>query len=219
MVSSSACPSAGTAAAKKKYIGVRMMTLTPAYVTHAYMSHASCMIDDSTFCIVPFFFLSYICFSFFYMHVHDYRLAKELKSRHRDFPDITSGAYVMEVIAKTPAAVWVIVFTHVSKSINTFGGKGFSERSLKYLHNQSLWIVIGVLYFARKWNESDGCFIFPLCLRASHFLIRLDNCIFDRGAGRRFIFSSHCWMDHERGILFIVIRSFLQNLAQKKTWM
>lgn len=32
------------------------------------------------------------------------RLAKELKTRHRDFPDITSGAYVMEVIAKTPAA-------------------------------------------------------------------------------------------------------------------
>uniref|UniRef100_A0A8D3BA56 Serine protease HTRA1A-like n=1 Tax=Scophthalmus maximus TaxID=52904 RepID=A0A8D3BA56_SCOMX len=54
--------SRGRAAAKKKYIGVRMMTLTPA-------------------------------------------LAKELKTRHRDFPDIASGAYVMEVIAKTPAAV------------------------------------------------------------------------------------------------------------------
>ncbi|KAG7267187.1 hypothetical protein CRUP_027485 [Coryphaenoides rupestris] len=51
----------GRAVTKKKYIGVRMMTLTPG-------------------------------------------LAKELKSRHRDFPDITSGAYVMEVIAKTPAA-------------------------------------------------------------------------------------------------------------------
>lgn len=33
------------------------------------------------------------------------RLAKELKAQHRDFPDITSGAYVMEVIAKTPAAM------------------------------------------------------------------------------------------------------------------
>lgn len=33
------------------------------------------------------------------------RLAKELKTQHRDFPDITSGAYVMEVIAKTPAAM------------------------------------------------------------------------------------------------------------------
>lgn len=30
-------------------------------------------------------------------------LAKELKTQHRDFPDVTSGAYVMEVIAKTPA--------------------------------------------------------------------------------------------------------------------
>lgn len=33
------------------------------------------------------------------------RLSKELKTQHRDFPDITSGAYVMEVIAKTPAAM------------------------------------------------------------------------------------------------------------------
>lgn len=33
------------------------------------------------------------------------RLAKELKTRHRDFPDITSGAYIMEVISKTPAAM------------------------------------------------------------------------------------------------------------------
>ncbi|KAI3363344.1 hypothetical protein L3Q82_011969 [Scortum barcoo] len=53
--------SRGRAAGKKKYIGVRMMTLTPA-------------------------------------------LAKELKTQLHDFPDITSGAYVMEVIAKTPAA-------------------------------------------------------------------------------------------------------------------
>lgn len=31
------------------------------------------------------------------------RLAKELKTQHLDFPDVTSGAYVMEVIAQTPA--------------------------------------------------------------------------------------------------------------------
>nr|XP_033466426.1 serine protease HTRA1B [Epinephelus lanceolatus] len=45
---------------KKKYIGVRMMSLTPT-------------------------------------------LAKELKERHSDFPDVTSGAYVIEVISRTPA--------------------------------------------------------------------------------------------------------------------
>lgn len=35
------------------------------------------------------------------------RLAKELKDRQSDFPDVTSGAYVIEVIPKTPAEVWV----------------------------------------------------------------------------------------------------------------
>lgn len=33
------------------------------------------------------------------------RLAKELKERQNDFPDVTSGAYVIEVIPKTPAEV------------------------------------------------------------------------------------------------------------------
>lgn len=67
--------SRGRTDAKKKYIGVRMMTLTPA-------------------------------------------LAKELKTRHRDFPDITSGAYVMEVIAKTPAATGGLKEHDVIISIN-----------------------------------------------------------------------------------------------------
>uniref|UniRef100_UPI0037E92991 serine protease HTRA1A-like n=1 Tax=Semicossyphus pulcher TaxID=241346 RepID=UPI0037E92991 len=67
--------SRGRGAAKKKYIGVRMMTLTPA-------------------------------------------LAKELKTRHPDFPDITSGAYVMEVIAKTPAATAGLKEHDVIISIN-----------------------------------------------------------------------------------------------------
>lgn len=31
------------------------------------------------------------------------RLAKELKERHSDFPDVASGAYVIEVISRTPA--------------------------------------------------------------------------------------------------------------------
>ncbi|XP_075870206.1 serine protease HTRA1A-like [Nelusetta ayraudi] len=67
--------SRGRTVAKKKYIGVRMMTLTPA-------------------------------------------LAKELKTQHRDFPDITSGAYVMEVIAKTPAATGGLKEHDVIISIN-----------------------------------------------------------------------------------------------------
>lgn len=29
--------------------------------------------------------------------------AKELKERHSDFPDVTSGAYIIEVISDTPA--------------------------------------------------------------------------------------------------------------------
>lgn len=34
-----------------------------------------------------------------------HRLAKELKEKQSDFPDVTSGAYVIEVIPKTPAEV------------------------------------------------------------------------------------------------------------------
>lgn len=33
--------------------------------------------------------------------------AKELKDRHRDFPDVLSGAYIIEVIPDTPAEAWV----------------------------------------------------------------------------------------------------------------
>lgn len=37
-------------------------------------------------------------------------LAKELKGRTADFPDVTSGAYVIEVIPKTPAEAWVALY-------------------------------------------------------------------------------------------------------------
>ncbi|XP_008435875.1 serine protease HTRA1B [Poecilia reticulata] len=60
---------------KKKYIGVRMMSLTPS-------------------------------------------LAKELKERHSDFPDITSGAYVIEVISRTPAEAAGLKERDVIISIN-----------------------------------------------------------------------------------------------------
>lgn len=38
------------------------------------------------------------------------RLAKELKAQQPDFPDVTSGAYVIEVISRTPAEAWVFHF-------------------------------------------------------------------------------------------------------------
>ncbi|XP_068161293.1 serine protease HTRA1B-like [Antennarius striatus] len=60
---------------RKKYIGVRMMTLTSA-------------------------------------------LAKELKERISDFPDVTSGAYVIEVLTRTPAAAAGLRENDVIVSIN-----------------------------------------------------------------------------------------------------
>ncbi|XP_023696899.2 serine protease HTRA1B-like isoform X1 [Paramormyrops kingsleyae] len=60
---------------KKKYIGVKMMTLTAA-------------------------------------------LAVELKAQQKDFPDVTSGAYIIEVIPKTPAAAGGLKEHDVIISIN-----------------------------------------------------------------------------------------------------
>ncbi|KAK1166590.1 serine protease HTRA1B-like isoform X1 [Acipenser oxyrinchus oxyrinchus] len=65
----------GMTAPKKKYIGVRMMSLTTT-------------------------------------------LARELKQQHKDFPDVTSGAYVIEVIVKTPAAAGGVKEHDVIISIN-----------------------------------------------------------------------------------------------------
>ncbi|CAL8301626.1 unnamed protein product [Lota lota] len=65
----------GQTSQRKKYIGVRMMTLTPT-------------------------------------------LAKELKERQSDFPDVTSGAYVIEVISRTPAETAGLQESDVIISIN-----------------------------------------------------------------------------------------------------
>ncbi|XP_035389062.1 serine protease HTRA1A-like [Electrophorus electricus] len=65
----------GRGASKKKYIGIRMMTLSP-------------------------------------------ELAKELKRKQTDFPDVTSGVYVIEVISRTPAAVGGLKEHDVIISIN-----------------------------------------------------------------------------------------------------
>ncbi|CAH6793222.1 Htra1 [Phodopus roborovskii] len=65
----------GKAVTKKKYIGIRMMSLTSSK-------------------------------------------AKELKDRHRDFPDVLSGAYIIEVIPDTPAEAGGLKENDVIISIN-----------------------------------------------------------------------------------------------------
>uniref|UniRef100_A0A669PP57 HtrA serine peptidase 1 n=1 Tax=Phasianus colchicus TaxID=9054 RepID=A0A669PP57_PHACC len=65
----------GKAITKKKYIGIRMMSLTPSK-------------------------------------------ARELKDRHKDFPDVVSGAYVIDVIPETPAEAGGLKDNDVIISIN-----------------------------------------------------------------------------------------------------
>uniref|UniRef100_A0A3P9JIK0 HtrA serine peptidase 1a n=1 Tax=Oryzias latipes TaxID=8090 RepID=A0A3P9JIK0_ORYLA len=105
--------SRGRKDAKKKYIGVRMMTLTPA-------------------------------------------LAKELKTRHRDFPDITSGAYVMEVIAKTPAANGGLKDHDVIISINGQRISTATDVSAAIKRDDVLRIVV------RRGNEDAILTIMPM---------------------------------------------------------
>ncbi|XP_045926727.1 serine protease HTRA1A-like isoform X1 [Micropterus dolomieu] len=105
--------SRGRAAAKKKYIGVRMMTLTPA-------------------------------------------LAKELKTRHHDFPDITSGAYVMEVIAKTPAATGGLKEHDVIISINGQRIASATDVSAAIKSDDTLRVVV------RRGNEDAILTVVPM---------------------------------------------------------
>lgn len=44
-----------------------------------------------------------ICFLFNLIGFAFPSKAKELKERHKDFPDVISGAYIIEVIPDTPA--------------------------------------------------------------------------------------------------------------------
>ncbi|XP_028983446.1 serine protease HTRA1A isoform X1 [Betta splendens] len=105
--------SRGRAAAKKKYIGVRMMTLTPA-------------------------------------------LAKELKTQHRDFPDVTSGAYVMEVIAKTPAEAGGLKQHDVIISINGQRISSATDVSATVKKDETLKVVV------RRGNEDAILTIVPI---------------------------------------------------------
>ncbi|XP_029104685.1 serine protease HTRA1B-like isoform X1 [Scleropages formosus] len=94
----------GKTASKKKYIGVRMMTLTPT-------------------------------------------LAKELKERQRDFPDVTSGAYVIEVISKTPAEAAGLMESDVIISINGQPITSASDVSSAIKKDDTLQLVV------RRGNE------------------------------------------------------------------
>ncbi|KAI1886958.1 hypothetical protein AGOR_G00201120 [Albula goreensis] len=104
--------SKGQAAPKKKYIGVRMMTLTPT-------------------------------------------LAKELKDRQTDFPDVTSGAYVLEVITKTPAAVGGLKEGDVIITINGQRISSASDVSSAIKKDDSLRLVV------RRGNEDVILTIIP----------------------------------------------------------
>uniref|UniRef100_A0AAY4AZI3 PDZ domain-containing protein n=1 Tax=Denticeps clupeoides TaxID=299321 RepID=A0AAY4AZI3_9TELE len=103
----------GRGTVKKRYIGIRMMTLTPA-------------------------------------------LAKELKVRIRDFPDITSGAYVMEVIAKTPAAAGGLKEHDVIISINGQRMASATDVSNAIKKDGSLRVVV------RRGNEDAILTIIPV---------------------------------------------------------
>ncbi|KAK6328661.1 hypothetical protein J4Q44_G00006390 [Coregonus suidteri] len=105
--------SRGRAGAKKRYIGVRMMTLTPA-------------------------------------------LTKELKVRHKDFPDITSGAYVMEVISKTPAAAGGLKEHDVIISINGQRISSATDVSTIIKKDTTLQVVV------RRGNEDAIITIVPM---------------------------------------------------------
>lgn len=94
----------GKTATKKRYIGVRMMTLTPT-------------------------------------------LAKELKERQSDFPDVTSGAYVIEVIPKTPAEVGGLKESDVIISINSQRIASASDVSTAIKKDENLRTVV------RRGNE------------------------------------------------------------------
>ncbi|XP_055746722.1 serine protease HTRA1B-like isoform X1 [Salvelinus fontinalis] len=97
---------------KKKYIGVRMMTLTPT-------------------------------------------LAKELKERTSDFPDVTSGAYVIEVIPKTPAETGGLQESDVIITINSQRITSASDVSSSIKRDDTLRMVV------RRGNEDIMLTVVP----------------------------------------------------------
>ncbi|XP_038846257.1 serine protease HTRA1B isoform X2 [Salvelinus fontinalis] len=104
--------SKGKLSTSKKYIGVRMMTLTPM-------------------------------------------LAKELKERQSDFPDVTSGAYVIEVIPKTPAETGGLQESDVIITINSQRITSASDVSSSIKREDTLRMVV------RRGNEDIMLTVVP----------------------------------------------------------
>uniref|UniRef100_A0A3Q3R608 HtrA serine peptidase 1 n=1 Tax=Monopterus albus TaxID=43700 RepID=A0A3Q3R608_MONAL len=102
----------GSTSQKKKYIGVRMMSLTS-------------------------------------------QLAKELKERQSDFPDVTSGAYVIEVISQTPAEAAGLQESDVIISINGEPVASASDVSAAIRQGEKLRTVV------RRGNEDVILTIIP----------------------------------------------------------
>ncbi|XP_051928649.1 serine protease HTRA1B-like isoform X1 [Hippocampus zosterae] len=94
----------GRNSGKKKYIGIRMMSLTPT-------------------------------------------LAKELKDRQSDFPDVTSGAYVIEVLSRTPAEAAGLRESDVIISINGERVTSAADVSAAIRRDDTLRLVV------RRGNE------------------------------------------------------------------
>ncbi|XP_035468042.1 serine protease HTRA1B [Scophthalmus maximus] len=97
---------------RKKFIGVKMMSLTPA-------------------------------------------LASELKERQSDFPDVTSGAYVIEVISRTPAEAAGLEESDVIISINGERVASASDVSAAIRRDETLRTVV------RRGNEDVILTIVP----------------------------------------------------------
>ncbi|KAJ7987633.1 hypothetical protein DPEC_G00328510 [Dallia pectoralis] len=104
--------SKGKLSQKKKYIGVRMMSLTAM-------------------------------------------IAKELKERTSDFPDVTSGAYVIEVIPKTPAEIGGLRESDVIITINSQRITSASDVSNAIKQDDTLQMVV------RRGNEDIMLTVVP----------------------------------------------------------
>ncbi|XP_005048862.1 PREDICTED: serine protease HTRA1 [Ficedula albicollis] len=102
----------GKAVTKKKYIGIRMMSLTPSK-------------------------------------------ARELKDRHKDFPDVVSGAYVIEVIPETPAEAGGLKDNDVIISINGQSISSASDVSDIIKKDSTLHMVV------RRGNEDVMLTVVP----------------------------------------------------------
>ncbi|XP_061896348.1 serine protease HTRA1B-like, partial [Entelurus aequoreus] len=102
----------GRGVSRKKYIGIRMMTLTPA-------------------------------------------IAKELKERQSDFPDVTSGAYIIEVLSRSPAKAAGLQDSDVIISINGERVTSASDVSAAIKRDATLRMVV------RRGNEDVVVSVLP----------------------------------------------------------